>query len=96
MSKIINLNEAKEKLNPIVLGASYYMDYTDEDGTVHKLELTGDETFSTTCPICRKEFSIEFYTFCSFMGVDGSNLYGTMIHCIECSAKNIKAMNSKQ
>ena len=74
---------ASESKAPEVLSCPYFLHCAAEDGTVHKIELTGEKTVSTICPLCGEEHTFTFDAFLDFIK-DGA-LYGTMIYCLKCS-----------
>ena len=68
-----------------VLASTYCMHLTTEDGKDHIVELTGEETISTGCPVCGKEHTMSFDDFLEIMK-DGE-LFGTSVYCRKCTAK---------
>jgi len=76
----------RKEMKDAVLATTYYMHLTTEDGKNHKVELTGEETISTGCPVCGKEHTMSFDDFLEVMK-DGE-LFGTSVYCGKCSAKN--------
>jgi len=82
LKNIINFNESQK---PVVLASTYHMNYKTEDGTTHQIELTGDETFTTACPVCGREHTLEFDDFIIVM-TDGC-VQGVSVFCPACSKK---------
>ena len=68
-----------------ILASTYTLNHTDENGTIHKIELTGEEAITTPCPECGREHSMTFEDFLEVMK-DGE-LYGTHVFCSMCSKK---------
>lgn len=85
MSNIVNLDEVR---NPTILSCPYFLHHTSKDGTVHKIELTGEEIVSTICPKCSRGHSMTFEDFLEIM--QGGCLYGTMVYCAACAKRRAK------
>lgn len=90
MSEIIDINMAKRPERPIVLFSTYTLTHTDDTGTAHKLELTGDETVTTHCPECDAEVTLTLLELANIMAGGEFDFYGTSVLCRPCT-KNRRA-----
>ena len=82
MSNVIEFKKPE-----MATSTTYFMHYEDNAGVTQKIELTGDERFTTVCPWsdCAKEVVLDFEEFISIMQDVG--LYGSMVFCDECAKK---------
>ena len=92
MSDVVNFEDVRAakagqaNLSTITTTA-YYLCRNDNMGKeIFREEFDGSEHIKTTCPVCGKEFWIDFYEFCGIV-TGGFDFFGTSIFCSGCSKK---------
>lgn len=84
-NKVINLTDRR---NAAMFSRIYCLEKPCDDGSIISIRLSGDETFSTSCPKCGGDVSLSFDKFFDLMK-DG-DIFSTTVCCRDCSAEYVK------